>query len=777
MTANQHTTNPNRMLYEINAPDSGNGATAKIDPADSLAERGSADDARRAIEWRLIQYPPPNLDGGVWNSPARESFSVNCPVCAGFHRCELIPQLDGKIKSTCTSAAGCTTRQLQAAFKEQAQLILTPRRPRKSKAPAPVLQQPDSDGFFNRIEPNELGDAWRLAERYGARLLAVKSDYSDGGMDNLCFTLDPETGIWNRHGDALAELHNETRDWTQVAVEQLAYDGRLPRQLADELRRYLRRNVSTAKIAEIAKQMHVALRQMRTREIPNGVSRAEINQVDSDLRYLGTQNGIVDLATAKLVDADIGAGCLVTRRTAAAYNPDAQHPLVDKLLGHLAELERGYILSAVGYHLRFGVRKRGYLLVGARDSGKSTLLSAIEHTLGPVRENGYAMSIKADALLKDSYANPQGHQANLIGLHECRFAAVSEFPEAKTGFSVSLLKTICDGIANLPLRDAHAKKGVDKPAQGTLFIALNPVDESRLDLTDNALASRLRLLPWPALNEIDSDFMAQFKATPAAADALLALLVHHAAKFGESDPPPPDTPEVAERTMQHRNDSIGPLGQWFDRRIVITRQRFDRVLTDGILDAAAADLGVSESGLIAGHDRKSALALLREVKQDSGMPNARKMSINGIVGQGYQGVILVAADSDSGGAAAEAGLCYGGVDDSAELPRCTECGKYGCHAAGLVNRIFRTPPNHPKMAEMADYIAKLERQAVNAETYPLAGGVCQDCGGVTKPGAGRCADCANRIVASLGVAPDSESPPPATATLPGIMQGGMDGKH
>ena len=75
---------------------------------------------------------------------------------------------------------------------------------------------------------------------------------------------------------------------------------------------------------------------------------------------------------------------------------------------------------------------------------------------------------------------------------------MSEIPDGRGRFNAGLLKTLTGGDPD-SLRDVGEKAGPSRPATATVFIAANPPDFDRLDLTDAALEDRARILPYPPL--------------------------------------------------------------------------------------------------------------------------------------------------------------------------------------------------------------------------------------------------------------------------------------
>ena len=108
---------------------------------------------------------------------------------------------------------------------------------------------------------------------------------------------------------------------------------------------------------------------------------------------------MIDLETGELLTGAGARRCLVSRCLPDPYDPDATHEAVDKLLSHLGDSERDWLLSAFGHALRGQPNRRNYLLVGEGGGGKTTLMTAVGKALGD-----HAGFIAAGAISARKYA-------------------------------------------------------------------------------------------------------------------------------------------------------------------------------------------------------------------------------------------------------------------------------------------------------------------------------------------------------------------------------------
>lgn len=73
----------------------------------------------------------------------------------------------------------------------------------------------------------------------------------------------------------------------------------------------------------------------KRRDIKNKLIFAKLEQLDANCRYVGTQSGVVDLATGALLSRAEGRKHLVTRSTDVVYEPNATHPALYGITSHL----------------------------------------------------------------------------------------------------------------------------------------------------------------------------------------------------------------------------------------------------------------------------------------------------------------------------------------------------------------------------------------------------------------------------------------------------------
>ena len=584
---------------------------------------------------------------GAWEDVDHNSALFVCLICGMPAALQLIPQPDGSIKAECLSDAGCRKRALEKALREEWGLSLRRRRPRKGPGPpVPELEVPDFwDASVN-------GDAWRLIKSHGPKLLI-----GDDGHWGKVYALNVKNGVWQDTEGLVMEWHNETAKFRALEAARMMQEGDMERGRAVRFQNYALTVQKAAAMDNLLKGVMAAHREMEKREMEPAATIVPAMEIDADKRYLGVANGIVDLDTGRLLGPEEGRHKLITRSTGVKYEPGAKDPAIDALLAHLEDTEREYLLNAVGYALRGNPAGHWYLLAGPRRSGKTTFLRAVAAALGRASNGGYAFALSQGALLYDRYGVGNTHHEHLKYFPLARFAYEAEVPSAgRAGFNEGLLKRLTGGD-NLMLREIHQKSEETGPATASIFYALNQSDLERLDLKDDALEIRSKILPWPPFPQETARDPDRVNAVtrPKAARAMLALLVERAVTNRR---PPEDIPSVTDAVAERRAASLGRLGQWFQEWLRVTRQRNDYTLPGEIWEAAAADLGASEDGKIDGMDRPAGMALMRVAIPY--MPRQTSIWIDGKKQRAYAGVkLLTAEEAETGLPSQGAMVCAG----------------------------------------------------------------------------------------------------------------------
>jgi putative DNA primase/helicase len=228
------------------------------------------------------------------------------------------------------------------------------------------------------------------------------------------------------------------------------------------------------------------------------------DMLDSNPWLLNAQNGIIDLRTGTLAEAN--PAHLITKLVPAQYAPDAQCPKWLEFLDRIMDGNEGmiaYLQRAVGYALTGSTREQClFILYGTGANGKSVFLETLSSML-----NDYAMRTPTDTLLVKRTGGIPNDVARLKG---ARLVTAVE-ADAGNKMAESLVKQITGG-EKITARFLHQEWFEFQP-QFKVFLATNhkPV----ITGTDHAIWRRIQLIPFAVTipeEEQDKDLALKLQA-------------------------------------------------------------------------------------------------------------------------------------------------------------------------------------------------------------------------------------------------------------------------
>jgi len=486
---------------------------------------------------------------------------------------------------------------------------------------------------LNRIHEklSELHHVRRMLERHAPDLLSAVD------VDTRTLYVLQGNGIWLPGDDQVRRLYWATASyWLKLVVEHrdllpsLVDNGKT---FADTVRafRATERNRACREGIRLAGSM-IAHWEKDPDPPPafHELTLAKKAELDADLRYLGCENGVVDLHTGDLLSAAQARAKLVTRSTGVLYSSQARHPAVDKLTAHLSDEHREWLLSAFGHALRGYPDRTLYLLVGPPGGGKSTLLTAVRLALGE-----YADALAEGALTQRNVnSSIAGLSPEMEPFTRCRVVIDSDL-ESSARLSTGRLKKLAGGD-EMKWRGLHSGFGDTRRVTATMFISLN--DDQVPSLTmDSGLYERLRPLPYPAVpaDQRDSGLRAELEQ-PKAREAMLALLVQYAVKSAQ---PPAISGAVGELRARLRREAVGAgFHDWATAALTVTNLPVDKVSTAAVWAAAVNAAGTDSPW---GYNRRTFATALRSLLD---LAPTGKIWADGKVANGWVGVRLAAAE-------------------------------------------------------------------------------------------------------------------------------------
>lgn len=332
---------------------------------------------------------------------------------------------------------------------------------------------------------------------------------------------------------------------------------------------------------------------------------------------IGVANGVLDIEAGKLLPRREAMDCYCTadRALDVTFDPGATHPAVDGLLEHLPGDVQAYLWRCMGRALRGLPESHFFVLVGLRDSGKTSLLSALQ-SLGASVAASFGKDLAAFS------KGREGPNAEAEALVRSRFAVTDEGHNWKP--NADSLKAYSGG--GYIAYQGKYKAQITLPITATILVACNAVP--RLLTSDDALMKRLRVVNFPSLPSVVPEWSNVWKETgdTPAKRALLARLVSEATQ-GRVDPPA----SVRDAIEAARVDGLDAAETWLDRHIV--EDQDGRIGSAEAWNAYRADVADAENSL----PRRK---FTPKFKRRCGGGTMRKMKRKGKHDRGYRGFRL-----------------------------------------------------------------------------------------------------------------------------------------
>lgn len=327
-----------------------------------------------------------------------------------------------------------------------------------------------------RAELNDSGNATRLRERYGDRLLYVP----DIGWHYW------RKNHWSQRG-AEEEAH-KIADLVQRAIfneaRGIADLGAHPGELADDFNKRVRNHLSWAIQTGNVQKSQAMLKKAAP------YLAQQVSDLDPDIFLFNCDNCTLDLSNASDIKRRRhNPKDLITRVSPVKYDPKAQCPaftaFLDRILPDRAV--QVFLQQWAGISLTGDTSVQSLLLMhGTGANGKSTLDEALRYILGD-----YAKTVAFASLLRDDKKSGSAATPDLARLRGARAAFASE-PEHSVQFSEGLIKQMTGGE---PITARYLNKEFfEYLPRFKLWLAFNVKPTVRG--TDNGIWRRLKLVPF-----------------------------------------------------------------------------------------------------------------------------------------------------------------------------------------------------------------------------------------------------------------------------------------
>lgn len=216
-----------------------------------------------------------------------------------------------------------------------------------------------------------------------------------------------------------------------------------------------------------------------------------VGELDKESRYLGTQNGAVDLKTGRLLDPN--PAMRITMATSVEYDEDAKCPLFEQTVSDVFFGNKdkvSFFQRLIGYSL-MGDPTEDILAIpfGSGSNGKSTVLGIVREVLGD-----YARTADSDTFLSagSGKGNAGGPREDLVRLRGSRFVYVTE-PDEGSELREGIIKAVTGGD-DITARGQRALDSVQIKPTWVTFMPTNHRPTVKGD--DNGIWRRLLLVPF-----------------------------------------------------------------------------------------------------------------------------------------------------------------------------------------------------------------------------------------------------------------------------------------
>lgn len=381
---------------------------------------------------------------------------------------------------------------------------------------------------------NDTGNADRLADRYGHELIYCTERKGYYVWTGQRWQFDEFAEVEKRAEKTMLEAFDEAK---HIA------DG-------DKRKAFLKFVNSSLSRGALANMIHLAKKKVR---------QASITEFDRPPWLLNVENGTVNLRTAVLHPHK--PEDMLSKQIGLRYDPHAQCPqfmaFLYRIMGShpdASESENANAEQLVSYLQKvFGCAATGkpekllFVLYGAGNNGKTTLLEIIRDAMG---DKEYSGQVQVDSLMvrpKEALSS-NAVNTDLADLQGCRFVSSSEVEQGQR-LSLSRVKYLT-GLNQVKARRLHENMISFSPTH-KLFLDCNhkPV----ITNPNDAVWNRVKCIPFKIQipeNEIDRDLLTKLRTE---LPGILRWLVEGAALYyreGLGDPP-----DVAAATEQYRQES------------------------------------------------------------------------------------------------------------------------------------------------------------------------------------------------------------------------------
>lgn len=358
--------------------------------------------------------------------------------------------------------------------------------------------------------------------------------------------------------------------WLKDAEHWIIYDG-------GQWKHYSEKNSAVTpfvrKLAETMKQnaadkdeRQLAEKLKSSKKIGCGVTMLKsldsilISSADLDKHHnlLNCQNGVVDLETGKLMNAD--PTLYLTQQISVDYDARADSSFVENFFEQIQpdEMTRRGLLRWLGYNLSGSVREEKFLIwLGESGANGKGVLS---RTLSALLRD-YAAALPRGALVLRKFDDGNSHTAALNALIGARFAISEELPQ-NIALDSSLIKTFTGGDLQNLRRMREEFKDYEPTAKINMSSNFIPKFEN---VDDGGIERRLLVMPFTETFRGDraDPRLKEKLLAPENLRGLLKLLVNEAVAWNKDGLIISDAMTKATRDNLYANDFVSDFLEEF----------------------------------------------------------------------------------------------------------------------------------------------------------------------------------------------------------------------
>lgn len=220
-----------------------------------------------------------------------------------------------------------------------------------------------------------------------------------------------------------------------------------------------------------------------------GMVKVDASQLDNDRGYLNCDNGVVELATGRLLKHEDCRGMFITKIAGGRYRPKFRHPDWDKVLQALDEQTARWLQIRMGAAITgdTALAEDVVFLQGGGSNGKSVMVNdGVYRALG-----GYASRRPSEILASRVGASSGSASPEMAALRGSRLVLVEELPE-EFALSTNALKQL-SGTGTITARELY-KDPITFDTTHSLFVNTNHLPN--VLETDWGTWRRLTLVPF-----------------------------------------------------------------------------------------------------------------------------------------------------------------------------------------------------------------------------------------------------------------------------------------